>query len=121
MGTKDYSTYAAKVASKLAKYGGEASLIETTLTGGSPMDPTSGTPAKVLHKMKALETEFSRKEIAGGSVRTGDVKIMTTVPDIAPTKTLPMRWGGKDYTVESFDRIAPDGSTVIAYFWHLRP
>lgn len=121
MATKDYSPQIAKVAAKLAKYGADASLVEVTRTGGSAADPESGTPTTVLHTMKALETDFETRELASGSVQTGDIKIMTTVPDIEPTKTLPMRWAGHDYSVQGFQRLAPNGSVVIAYFWHLRP
>lgn len=119
--SEDWAAAAADIAAGLEEAGGEASLVQVTRTGGSAADPESGTPTTVLHTMKALETDFETRELASGSVQTGDIKIMTTVPDIEPTKTLPMRWAGHDYSVQRFQRLAPNGSDVLAYFWHLRP
>ena len=118
---KDYADTQALASRLITKFGGDASLVEVTVAGGDVFDPSSGTTSETLHAMKAVEVEFSRQELDGGSVQTGDVKLMTTDPGLTPTTAMPVRWASRDYQVVRFDRIAPNGSDLIAYEWHLRP
>lgn len=121
--SEDWAAAAADVAEGLEEAGGDASLVVAgAVTGESYDGAGDGTQAPpTLHPIKAVEVDFSRKELDGGSVQTGDVKVMSTVPGVAPDISKQFRWGGRDYQVQRFTRIAPNGADVIAYEWHLRP
>lgn len=119
--SEDWSAAAADIAAGLAEVGAPANLVRTTTTGGDGTPFNPGTPTEVLTPVTAFETEFTRQELDGGSVRTGDVKLMTTVPASGALLTQAIRWGGRDYQIIRADRLAPNGSVVLALMWHLRP
>lgn len=121
--SEDWNAVAADVAAGLAEVGAAASLVVPgAVTGESYPGAGDGTQAAdTLHTMTAVEVEFSRRELDGGSVQTGDVKIMSTVPAVSPDISKKLRWGGRDYQVMDFNRVAPNGADVVVYEWHLRP
>jgi len=91
-----------------------AVLSQTTVTGGNPWDPGSGTSTTVTTNVTIVVSEYALSEIDGTTIQAGDRKVlMTAMAGVEPKPSDTLTISGKAYNVVNAMPLAPAGIAVM--------
>ena len=91
-----------------------AVLSQTTVTGGVPWDPGSGTTTTVSTNVTIVVTEYAKTEIDGTTIQAGDRKVlMTATAGVEPKPSDVLTISGKAFNVVNAMPLAPAGIAVM--------
>lgn len=91
-----------------------AVLSQTTVTGGNPWDPGSGSSTTVNTDVTVVVSEYALSEIDGTTIQAGDRKVlMTATAGVAPKPSNVLTISGTAYTVINAMPLAPAGIAVM--------
>jgi hypothetical protein len=116
---KDWNKIAQRVDNGLKKVGSTdagftATLSQTTVTGGNPWDPGSGTTTTVNTNVTIVVSEYAVSEIDGTTIQAGDRKVlMTAIAGVEPKPSDVLTISGTAYTVINAMPLAPAGVAVM--------
>ena len=116
---ENWSAIAAEVDAALKSVGSTdagftAVLTQTTVTGGDPWDPGSGTPTTVNTDVTIVVSEYALSEIDGTTIQAGDRKVlMTAMAGVEPKPSDVLTISGTAYTVINAMPLAPAGIAVM--------
>lgn len=116
---EDWNAIAAEVDAALKSVGSTdagftAVLAQTTVTGGDPWNPGSGTSTTVNTNVTVVVDTYEKSEIDGTTIQAGDRKVlMTAIAGVEPKPSDVLTISGTAYTVINVWPLAPAGVTVM--------
>ena len=122
MPTFDYAKTRGTADRLLTKFGRSATLRQTSVAGGDPWDPGSGTPTTTDTAVTVAVIDWANNQIDGTLIRATDRHVLMSSEGLGVTPQLndQLIVGGETLTlVEPLKQINP-GGTVVVYDMNAR-